>query len=140
MTRFENETEDLLLSITKNCETLKKQPQTKLEETLEFKLIKSREAFSFKPSISVEGSWMVRLTALEVYNSIFNIAEENNKFHFFTFPVSEVRGITNEKIEDEIEKDLIVSDITATDLQNHILDLFIFKNKHTCITSGVNLR
>ena len=46
-----NETEDLLLSITKNCETLIEQTHRKAEETLEFKMTKPRETFHFKPPI-----------------------------------------------------------------------------------------
>ena len=60
MIQPKNETQDLLLSITKNCETLIKQTLTKPEETLEFKLTKSRETFHFDPPISIEGSWMYR--------------------------------------------------------------------------------
>ena len=37
MIRPKNETEDLLLSITENCETLIRQTHGKPEETLEFK-------------------------------------------------------------------------------------------------------
>ena len=70
--RPKNETEDLLLSVTKNCETLIKQTNTKPQETLEFKLTKSRETLSFKPPIPIEGSWMVGLTCLKCYNSVFN--------------------------------------------------------------------
>ena len=54
-----NKTEDSLLSITKNSETLVKQIHTKPPETLEFRLIQSSETFSFKPPISIEGCWMV---------------------------------------------------------------------------------
>ena len=36
MNRSINETQDLLLSITKNCETLFEQTHTKPQETLEF--------------------------------------------------------------------------------------------------------
>ena len=36
MIKPKNETEDLLLSITKNCETLIEQTHIKFEETLEF--------------------------------------------------------------------------------------------------------
>ena len=79
MSRPKNETEDLLLSITKNCETLIEQTHRKAEETLEFKLIKPRETFPFKPPIQVKDDWMIGLTDLEIYNSIFNITEENNK-------------------------------------------------------------
>ena len=47
MIRPKNETETLLLSITKNCETLIEQTHRNSEETLEFKLNKSREMFQF---------------------------------------------------------------------------------------------
>ena len=39
------ETEDSLLSITKNCESFIARTQTKPHETLELKLTKTREAF-----------------------------------------------------------------------------------------------
>ena len=80
MIRPRIETEDLLLSITKNCETFIEQTHRKPEGTLEFKMIKPRETFHFKPSIRIIGDWWLGLTDLEVYNSIFNITEENNKF------------------------------------------------------------
>ena len=66
MIRPKNETENLLLSITKNCETLTEQSHRKAEETLEFKKTKPKETFHFKPQISIEGSWMIGLTDLEV--------------------------------------------------------------------------
>ena len=56
----------------------------KAEETLEFKFTKPRESFSFNPTISIEGSWMIGLTILEIYNSIFIITEEINKFEHYT--------------------------------------------------------
>ena len=80
------EKEDLLLSITKNCETLIDQTQRKAEETLEFKMIKPRETFLFKPSIWVKGDWMLGLVGLEVYNFIFHITKENNNFELYKFP------------------------------------------------------
>ena len=66
MIRPRNETEGLLLSITKNCETLMQQTHGKAEETLEFKLTQPREISSFKPPISIEGFWMIGLKSLEV--------------------------------------------------------------------------
>ena len=83
MIRPKNETEDLLLSITKNCETLIEQTHRKAEETLEFKMNKSRETFHFSQPIQIQGDWMIGLIDLEVYNSIFNITEENNKFEIY---------------------------------------------------------
>ena len=66
MNRPKNETEDVLLSITKNCETLIDQTHRKAEETLEFKMIKPIETFHFKPPIQIKGDWLVDLTDLEV--------------------------------------------------------------------------
>ena len=121
MIRPKTQTEDLLLSITKNCETIIEQTHRKAEETLEFKMNKSRETFHFKPPIQVKGDWMIGLTDLEVYNSIFNITEENNKFELYKFPDEKRGGVTYEKVRDEIEKDLGIEDITAEDLQDEII-------------------
>ena len=70
MIRPKNETDDLLLSFTKNCETLIEQTHRKPEETLEFKLIKTRETFHFKQPVHIKGDWMLGLTDLEVYDSL----------------------------------------------------------------------
>ena len=43
MIRLKNETEDLLLSITKNCQKLIQQTHTKAEETLEFKKTRPKD-------------------------------------------------------------------------------------------------
>ena len=51
MIRLKNETKDLLLSITRNCEKLIEQTHRKAEEALEVKLIKRRKTFHFKPPI-----------------------------------------------------------------------------------------
>ena len=129
MIRPKNETEDLLLSITKNCETLIEQTHTKPQETLEFKMIKPRETFHFKPPIEIKGDWMIGLTDLEVYNSIFNITEENNKF-----PDEKAGGVTYEKVRDEVEKDLDIEDITAEDLQDDIIGPIIIEEYREQVT------
>ena len=72
MIRPKNETEDLLLSISKNCETLIKQTLRKAEETLEYKIIQSKQTFHFKPPSPIEKKWMIGLRDLEVYTSIFS--------------------------------------------------------------------
>ena len=56
MIRPKNETEDFLLSITKNCETLIDQTHRRPEECLEFKMFKSRITFHFRPPIQIQGS------------------------------------------------------------------------------------
>ena len=121
MIRPKSETEDLLLSITKNCETLIEQTHRKAEETLEFKMNKSREIFHFSPPIQVKGDWMIGLIDLEVYNSIFNITNENNKFELYKIPDEKAGGISYTKVRDEIEKDLDIEVNTAADLQDDLI-------------------
>ena len=61
-----NETRNLLLSITKSCELLIEQTQRKPQKTVEFKLTKSTEIFSFKPPTSIEECSMTGMTILEI--------------------------------------------------------------------------
>ena len=121
MIQPKNETEDLLLSTTKNCQTLIEQTHRKTEETLEFKMVKPRETFHFKPPILIKDNWMLGLTDLEIYNSIFNITEEKNKLELYKFPDEKAGGITYTKVRDEIERDLDISEITDGDLQDDII-------------------
>ena len=132
--RPKNETEDLLLSITKNCETLIEQTHRKTEETLEFKMVKPRETFHFNPPILIKDNWMLGLTDLEVYNSIFNITKENNKVKLYKFPDEKAGGITYTKVRDEIERDLDISDITDVDLQDDIIAPIIIKEYREQVT------
>ena len=118
MIRPKNQTEDLLLSITKNCETLIEQTHRKPEETLEFKMVKSRETFHFKTPIHVEGDWMIGLVDLEVYNSIFNITKENNKFELYTDTFDEFSFL---ELKDELEEILNIPNITDSHLEDETL-------------------
>ena len=68
MIQPKNQREDLSLSLTKNCETHIKQTHTKVQETLEFKMVKPRETFHSNSPIQVEDDWMIGLIGLEVYN------------------------------------------------------------------------
>ena len=77
---------------------------------------------------------MIGLTNLEVYNSIFNITEKNNKFKNYKPPDEKTAGVPYEKVRDEIEKDLDISDITATDLQDEIIAPNIFKEYREQVT------
>ena len=138
MIRPKTQTEDLLLSITKNCETLIDQTHRKAEETLEFKMIKPRETFHFKPPIQVEGDRMIVLTDLEIYNSTFNITEETNKFELYKFPDEKAGGVTYEKVRDEIEKELDIEDITAEDLQDDIIGPIIIEEYKKQVTKRMN--
>ena len=113
-----NETENLLLSITKNCETLVQKTYRKPEETLEFKMLKSREIFHFNPPIQTKGDWMLGLIDLEVYNSIFNIKKENNKFELYTDTFDE---FSFEELKDEVGEIFKIPEITDDHLEDDIL-------------------
>ena len=129
-----NEVEDVLLSITKNCETLIEQNHRKAEEALEFKMIKPRETFILNPPIQVKKDWLLGLVDLEVYNSIVNITEENNKIELYKFPDEESDGLSYEKVRDEIERHLDISDIRATDLHDEIIGPIIVKEYREQVT------
>ena len=115
MIRPKNETEDLLLSINKNCETLIEQTHRKHEETLEFKMTKPTQTFHFKPSIQVKENWMLGLVNLEVYNSIFNKTEENNKFEIYRDTPTKFQFLD---LRDEIEEIVNIPHIK----REHLLD------------------
>ena len=118
MIQPKHETEDLLLSITKDCETLIEQTHKKPEETLEFKLTKSRETFHLKPPIPIQGDWMLVLTSLEVYNSIFNITEENCYFELYTDPSHQISFVY---LKHKVAEVLDFSHNSNKDLQNELL-------------------
>ena len=118
MIQPKNETEDLLLSITKNCEKLVEQTHRKPEETLEFKMLNSRETFHFNPPIQTKGDWMLGLVDLEVYNSIFNINEENNKFDIYRSKDNKFGFL---ELKDELEEIFNIPHITIEHLDDEIL-------------------
>ena len=72
----------LLLLIKKHTDTLIEQTKTKAQETLEFKMNKQMQTFSFNPPINLveEGKWLLAVCSFECTNSVFNITNENNSF------------------------------------------------------------
>ena len=73
---------ELLLLIKKHTDTLIEQTRTKPQETLEFKMNKQMQSFSFSPPINLieEGKWLLAVSSFECTNSVFNITNENNSF------------------------------------------------------------
>ena len=118
------ETEGLLLSITENCGNFLEQTHTRPQKTLDFKHSEPRKTLSFKPFfiLGLDYNWMVGLIDLLVYNSIFIITEENNKFALCTdsfgqFPFTELKF--------ELEEIPNISNISHEHLQNEIIGLRI---------------
>ena len=79
-------------------------------------MIKPRETFHFNPPIQVKEDWMLALVDQELYNSIFNITEENNKFQFYTDHLDSEFSFT--EMKDKIAELLDLSYITPEDLEH----------------------
>ena len=73
---------ELLLLIKKHTDTLIEQTKRKPQETLEFKMNKQMQTFSFNPPINLvgEGKWLVAVSLFDCTNSVYNITNENNSF------------------------------------------------------------
>ena len=73
---------ELLLLIKKHTDILIANTKTKPQETLEFKMDKQMQLFSFNPPINLieEGKWLLAVSSFECTNSVFNITNENNSF------------------------------------------------------------
>ena len=58
------------------------QTKTKPQETLEFKMNKQMQTFSFNPPINLieEDKWLLAVSSFECTISVFNITDENNSF------------------------------------------------------------
>ena len=73
---------EFLLLVKKHKGKLIEETKTKPQETLEYKMNKQMETFSFSPPINLseEGKWLLRVTSFETMKSVFIITDENNSF------------------------------------------------------------
>ena len=111
--------ESLLLSIAKSNQEIVENTHSKPQQSLEFKMNKQKESFSFDIPLDLPEQWMMGVTSLEVYNTVHNITEKNNKFKIllrkdqidvlgldtelvkkveFLYKTSDKRGISNIEI------------------------------------------
>ena len=74
-----NKQESLLLSIANSNLDIVEKTLSKPQETLEFEMNKQKESFSFDIPLELPEKWMMGVTSLEVYNTVYNITEKNNK-------------------------------------------------------------
>ena len=68
-----------LLSIAKSDQEIVEDTLSKPQETLEYKMNKQKESFSFDVPLELPEKWMMGVTSLEVYNTVYNITEKKNK-------------------------------------------------------------
>ena len=73
---------ELLLLNEKHTDKFIEQTKTKPQETLELKMKKQMQIFSFNPPINLldGGKWMLAVSLLVCAISVFNITEENNSY------------------------------------------------------------
>ena len=95
---------ELLLLIKKHTDTLIEQAKTRAQETLEFKMDKQMQTFSFNPPINLveEGKWILAVSSLECTNSVFNITNENNSFSIIL--PGHYQNKSDEKTIDDLNK------------------------------------
>ena len=95
---------ELLLLFEKHTDTLIEQAKTKPQETLEVKMNKQMQTFSFDPAINLveEGNWLLAVTLFDCTNSVFNKTEENNSFSIII--PGQHKTESDEKSIDEINK------------------------------------
>ena len=95
---------ELSLLIKKHTDTLIQQTKTKPQETLEFKMNKQTQTFSFNPPINLveEDKWLLAVSSFECTNSVFNITNENNSFSIII--PGHYQNKTNEKSIDNLNK------------------------------------
>ena len=95
---------ELLLLIKKHTDTLIEQTRTKPQETLEFKMDKQMQTFSFNPPINLieEGKWLLATSSFECTNSVFNITNENNSFSIII--PGHYQNKSNEKTINDLNK------------------------------------
>ena len=75
--------------------------------------------------MSIEESLMLGLTSLEVYNSIFNITEEDKKFELYKDTFDE---FSFEELNEKLVEILSISDFTPYQLQYEIKRPVILKH------------
>ena len=91
-----------LLSIAKPNLNIVENTLSKPQETLEFKMIKQKESFSFDIPLELPEKRMMGVTSLEVYNTVYNITEKNNKLeiHFTRQPLKSLN------VDTELQKNV----------------------------------
>ena len=77
--------------------------------------VPNQEKHSFKPQISIQGSWIIGQTSSEVYSSFFIVPEEKPKFELYKHTFEK---FSSEELKDELEEILSFSDVTPYHLQH----------------------
>ena len=66
-----------MLNIAKSNHEIVEKTHFKPQETLEFKMTEQKESFSFEVPLELNEKWMMGVTRLEVYNTVYKITIDN---------------------------------------------------------------
>ena len=121
---------ELLLLINKHTDTLIEQTKTKPQKTLEFKMNKQSQTFSFNPPLNLieEGKWLMAVSLFDCTNYVFNITNENNSFSIII--PGHYQNESDEKMINDLNKLL-----ELTSLELHVEEV---KKRGTKIKIGGN--
>ena len=121
---------ELLLLIKKHTDTLIENTKTKPQETLEFRMNKQMQTFSFNPPINLveEGKWLMAVSLFNCTISVFNITNENNSFSIII--PGHYQNKSDEKTIDDLNK--------LIELKSLELHLEEFKKRGNKIKIGDN--
>ena len=95
-------------------------------------MIKPKETFHLNPPVEVKEDWMIGLVDLEIYNSNFNLAEENKKLELYTDPIDS--DFSFNELKDKVAEVLGLSAISTEDSEHELYGPIITKTKRKLIT------
>ena len=118
-----NQKELLLLHILKSNLEIVENTHSKRQETLEFKMNTSQKDFQFDEPLILSGEWMMGVTNLEVYNTVYNINQFNNTFRIEIDPniIHEILEIKLKPINELIEHKNYLSHSEILNKLKHLL-------------------
>ena len=128
---------ELLLLIKKHTATLILQTNTKPQLTLEFRMNKQMQTFSFNAPINLleGGKWLLAVTSFECTNSVFIITHENNSFSI-SIP-GHWNSEDGEELIDELNKLLELR--SENDIELHVKEVEKRGTRIEIENSGYNL-
>ena len=102
---------ELLLLIKKHTDTLIENTRTRPQETLDIKMNKQSQTFSFNPPINLvdEDKWLLGVSSFECTNSVFNITNENNSFSIII--PGHYQNKTDERTIDDLNNLLVLKSL-----------------------------
>ena len=88
--------------MVKKLDEIEKNTHTKPQETLEFKMVRPKQTFHFDEDLIIPEKWLMGLVNLQVYNTVYNITERNNKLSHY-IPGYKYESVDISKLRNKIK-------------------------------------